>query len=119
MITLVINKGLHWIGISEESKSQILETPLAWGEEKYLVGHSFDRLGMKNRTSLCIGVPIKFQGYLRQGDILYALFEVPRTNNQLQLFDGPVLTWYIAPIVIDSDCLLMPSSPSTFYDIRP
>ena len=120
MITLLINKGLHWIGISEESKSQILEMPLAWGEEKYPVGHSFDRLGVKDRTSLCIGVPIEFRGFLRQETFLYALFEVPqKCEQQLQLFQGPILTWYIAPIVVDSDCLLMPSSPSSFYDIRP
>jgi hypothetical protein len=120
MITLLINKGLHWIGISEESKSQILEMPFAWGEEKYPVGHSFDRLGVKDRTSLCIGEPIEFCGFLRQESLLYALFEVSQNSQgQLQLFEGPVLTWYIAPIVVDSVCLLMPSGASSFYDIRP
>lgn len=94
--------------------------PLAWGDEKYPVGHSFDRLGVKDRTSLCIGVPIEFRGFLRQESLLYALFEVSNnTQGQLQLFEGTVLTWYIAPIVVDSDCLLMPSSQSSFYDIRP
>ena len=92
---------------------------MAWGEEKYPVGQSFDRLGVKDRTSLCIGVPIEFRGYLRQENLLYALFEVPKeSEEQLNIFQEPILTWYIAPILVDSDCLLMPSSPNSFYDIR-
>jgi hypothetical protein len=115
----MINKGLHWVGIPKDSMN-IIQKPFEWDNESYQTGHSFESLGTKNRTSLNIGTPLVYSGFLIDRNLRYVLFDVAQKEaRQMDLFSKNDINWYIAPMYVDKRCLLMPSSYNGYYDIRP
>lgn len=114
-----IFKGIHYLILNDQDLEAIKPEPFEWGGKKYPVGSKFEKLGSKKRTSLEMKHPLVYKGKIAA----FVLFDVDAPQKEVQgslfEFDDPTLHYFIAPGYIPGGTLLMQSSPSGFWDIRP
>lgn len=109
-------KGLTFVELQEQDT--INEVPFEWGKDLIAVGTEFERIGgEKERTSLKPGYRMKYVGMFDGYVLLLPVFDKNKPT-QLELFPQPDRIFYLAPIYVNRECLLMQSSANGFWDIR-
>lgn len=112
-----IHRGIYFLGFLDTefiNKKHLLY----FDNEGHPIGTVFSKIGTNPRTTLDLGYSIKYSGFY-EGHVLFEPIVEEVTEDQLSLFPSKKYQWFIAPLYIDNQCLLMPSSTNGFWDIKP